>query len=85
MSKLNGLKKIKMINVTDIQDRLRELYPQFRTIWVGYTNISKRRGEHRIMITVFPAGGQGYTMFFSDVVNSVDLNNCTKLINANIE
>ena len=49
-----------MIN---IESQLLEAYPQFRMIWVQYSN---HRGYH-VCITLFPQGHERYKMLFGEV------------------
>ena len=48
-----------MIN---IESQLLEAYPQFRRIWVQYSN---HRG-YRVCITLFPQGHERYKMLFGE-------------------
>ncbi len=63
-----------------VQSRLQSHYDsQYRRIWVQYTQLSKRRSEYRICLTLFPHDGE-YFFLFSDIVNVVDFANCSNLI-----
>jgi len=63
-----------------VQSRLQSHYnSQYRRIWVQYTQLSKRRSEYRIVLTLFPHGGE-YFMLFSDIVSEVNFEECSNLI-----
>jgi predicted AAA+ superfamily ATPase len=67
-----------------LQTRLQSHYDsQYRRIWVQYTRLSKRRSEYRIVLTLFPHDGE-YFFLFSDVVNQIDFNTCSNLIENNL-
>lgn len=70
---------------SNLQNRLVSQYSsQFRRIWVQYTRLSKVRSEYRFVLTLFPHEGE-YFFLFSDVVNSVDFNTCSNLIENHLD
>ena len=74
-----NLNFISMITSTT-QTRLNSQYEShFRRIWVQYVRLSKRRGEYRICLTIFPHDGE-YFFLFSDMVNNVNFDECSSLI-----
>jgi hypothetical protein len=38
----------------NLEFQLEEMYPQFRRIWIQYSN----KGRYRILLTLFPQNGQ---------------------------
>lgn len=69
------------MNTRNIEEELLEEFSnEYRTIWVQYCTISKRRSEFRVCITLFPIVGS-YTMLFSDTINSIDYDTISNLIN----
>jgi len=56
-----------------------EFNSHYRRIWVQETTLSKGRQEYRFVITLFPHNGP-YHMLFSNVVNDVNFDEASKLI-----
>lgn len=68
------------MNIRNIENRLLEAYSDdYRRIWVQYTQLSKRRSEYRVCLTLFPITGQ-YTMLFSGTINTIDYDTVSKII-----
>jgi len=68
------------MNIRNIERRLLEAYSDdYRRIWVQYTQLSKRRSEYRVCLTLFPITGQ-YTMLFSGTINTIDYDTVSKVI-----
>ena len=60
----------------DLELQLQEAYPQFRKIWVQYSNY---RG-YRACITLFPQGNGSYQMVFA-LLNEITFDTISNLIN----
>ena len=68
------------MNTNNIETRLLETYSNdYRRIWVQYTQLSKRRSEYRVCITLFPITGH-YTMLFSGTINAIDYDTVSEII-----
>ena len=64
----------------ELELQLQEVYPQFRRIWVQYSDY---RG-YRVCITLFPLDNSNYRMVFG-MLNSVTFDSVKNLINKNLE
>lgn len=63
----------------DLELQLQEAYPQFRRIWVQYSNY---RG-YRACITLFPQGNGSYQMVFGSL-NEITFETISNLINQHL-
>lgn len=66
----------------ELEAEVREHYgDRFRTIWVNYCRISKRRGEWQLQIIVFPEGVDNpYRIITGEITTNPDLGHVTRLI-----
>jgi len=64
----------------ELELQLEAAYPQFRRIWVQYSN---HRG-YRVCITLFPQGNGQYNMVFG-ILNQITFDNISEMIRQDLE
>lgn len=63
-----------------LEMRLESHYPQFRRIWVHYSE----KGRYHLCITLFPRNGHGYQMAFGEA-SVVNFESVIKIVDTYLE
>jgi hypothetical protein len=65
---------------TYLERQLQEAFPQYRRIWVQYSN----KGQYHLCVTAFPADGHQYRLFFGHT-STVNFESVSNLLRKDLE